>query len=297
MQRTGRLDVFADEPRRAGAARRRGLLWVILTRDRAAAVGAVLIAGLLALAVVGPWFAPYDPTRQDLQARRATASREHLLGTDEFGRDLLSRVLVGARYTLAASVVAVGIGTAAGASLGLAMGYFGGRLDRMATRFVDMLLAFPYLLLAIVVVGVLGPSLQNAVLAVGITSLPIYVRVARAATLVVRQQEFVAAALAIGGSHGHTIRRLVLPNVLGPVVVTATVGMAHAVHATAGLSFLGLGAQPPVPEWGAMLSSGRNYLLDAPHVATVPGIAIVVAMLGFNLLGDALRDALDPRMR
>ncbi len=272
-------------------------MWLILGRDRAAAFGAAIIAGLLGLAVFGPWLAPYDPTRQDLIARRATPSREHLLGTDEFGRDLLSRVMVGARYTLAASVVAVGIGVVLGTSLGLAMGYFGGMTDRVATRFIDILLGFPYLLLAIIVVGVLGPSLGNAVLAVGITSLPIYARVARASTLAIRHQEFVTAARAIGGTERHTLWRHILPNVLGPVVVAATVGMAHAVHATAGLSFLGLGAQPPTPEWGAMLSSGRNYLLDAPHVATVPGVAIVMAMLGFNLLGDALRDAFDPRMR
>jgi peptide/nickel transport system permease protein len=248
-------------------------------------------------AICGPLLAPYDATQQDLRLRRQPPNADHLLGLDEFGRDILSRVLVGARYTLGVALIAVTIGLAVGVPLGLVSGFYGSWIDTVLMRLVDTLLAFPYLLLAIVIVGALGPGLNNAILAVGISAMPTYARVTRSAVLSLRENEYVLAARAVGSTDGRVIIRHILPNALAPIIVVATVGMAQAILSAAGLSFLGLGAQPPTPEWGAMLNAGRPYLFDAPHIATFPGIAVVLAMLGFNLLGDGLRDALDPRLR
>jgi peptide/nickel transport system permease protein len=271
--------------------------WARLRRDRAAVVGVALVLVVVLLATFGPLLAPQDPLKQDLLHRRELPSTSHILGLDEFGRDIWSRVLTGARATLGVALLAVGVGLLGGVSVGLVAGFYGGWLDLALMRLMDTLLAFPYLLLAIVIVGALGPGLSNAILAVGIAALPGYARLTRGVVLSVKTHEYVTAARSIGAMDGRIVLRHVLPNTLSPIVVLATVGMAQATLSAAALSFLGLGAQPPEPEWGAMLSAGRAFLLDAPHIAAFPGIAIVLAMLGFNLVGDGLRDTLDPRLR
>lgn len=273
------------------------LAWAQIRKDKAAMIGLALVLMVFFIAVCGPSLAPYDATQQDLLLRRLPPTAEHLLGFDDFGRDILSRILVGARYTLGVALLAVSIGLIIGVALGLFSGFYGSWIDSVLMRLIDTLMAFPYLLLAIVIVGVLGPGLNNAILAVGISAMPSYARVTRATVLVLRGNDYVLAARAVGSTDGRIITQHILPNALAPIIVVATVGMAQAILSAAGLSFLGLGAQPPTPEWGAMLSAGRSYLFDAPHIATFPGIAIVLAMLGFNLLGDGLRDALDPRLR
>ena len=273
------------------------LAWSQIRKDKAAMIGLALVLMVVFIAVCGPSLAPYDATQQDLLLRRLPPTADHLLGFDDFGRDILSRVLVGARYTLGVALLAVSIGLIIGVTLGLLSGFYGSWIDTVSMRLIDTLMAFPYLLLAIVIVGVLGPGLNNAILAVGSSAMPSYARVRRATVLVLRENDYVLAARAVGSTDGWIITRHILPNALAPIIVVATVGMAQAILSAAGLSFLGLGAQPPTPEWGAMLSAGRSYLFDAPHIATFPGIAVVLAMLGFNLLGDGLRDALDPRLR
>jgi peptide/nickel transport system permease protein len=272
------------------------MLWRQLRRDRTAVLGLVIVLLSLLIALFGPSIAPYSPTEQSLALRRAAPTMEHPFGMDEFGRDILSRILTGARDTLGVAVIAVAIGLVTGVSFGLVSGFFGGWTDRATMRLVDGLLAFPYLLLAIVIAGVLGPSLRSAMIAVGIAAMPTYARVTRAMTRSAKEDEYVLAARATGAADRRVLLRHILPNVMGPVVVLATLGMANAILSAAALSFLGLGAQPPAPEWGAMLAQGRSQLLSAPHIVTFPGIAIMVTMLGFNLLGDGFRDALDPRL-
>ncbi|MHB1416527.1 MAG: ABC transporter permease [Chloroflexota bacterium] len=271
--------------------------WPVLARDKAALVGLALVALVLLLAIIGPYLAPYDVTAQSLTQRRLPPSLAHPFGLDDFGRDILSRVLVGARYTLGVSFIAVSIGLVCGIALGLTAGYLGGWWDAVIMRLVDTMLSFPYLLLAIVIVGALGPGLNNAIIAIGVAAVPTYARVTRGVVLSLKENEYVLAARAVGGRESHIVWGHIMPNAMAPLIVVATVGMAQAALSAAALSFLGLGAQPPMPEWGAMLSGGRAYLFDAPHIATFPGIAIVLSMLGFNLLGDGLRDALDPRLR
>lgn len=284
--------------REAGQRRSQwALAWAQLRRDKAALVGLGLILLLLFLGAFGSFLAPYDATKQNLVVRRSPPTLQHPMGLDAFGRDIMSRVLVGARYTVGASLVAVSISLLLGVFLGLISGFYAGLVDIVLMRLLDTLLAFPVLLLAIVIVGALGPGLNNAVLAVGIAAMPTYVRVTRATVLSLKESEYVLAARAVGVDTGRILGQHILPNAMAPVVVIATVGISQAMLSTAALSFLGLGAQPPTPEWGAMLSEGRAYLFDAPHITVFPGIAIVFAMLGFNLLGDGLRDALDPRMR
>jgi peptide/nickel transport system permease protein len=273
------------------------LTWAQLRRDKATLLGLGLVLLMLFLTAFGSLLAPYDATKQDLPQRRLPPTPEHPLGLDEFGRDILSRVLVGTRYTLGTSLIAVSMGLLLGVPLGLASGFYGAIVDIVLMRLVDTLLAFPSLLLSIVIVGALGPGLNNAILAVGISAMPMYARVTRGAVLSVKENEYVMAAYALGGTDWHIIARHILPNVMAPIIVVATVGTAQAILSTSALSFIGLGAQPPTPEWGMMLSGSRAYLFDAPHIATFPGIAIVLAMLGFNLLGDGMRDALDPSLR
>lgn len=272
------------------------MIWRQLRRDRTALLGLFIVVASLLLAVIGPYIAPYNPVEQSLALRRQGPSLAHPLGMDEFGRDILSRILTGARDTLGVAVMAVAIGVVIGVAIGLVSGYFSGWADRAAMRLVDGLLAFPYLLLAIVIAGALGPSLRSAMIAVGIAAMPTYARVTRAMTRSAREDEYVLAAFAAGATDARLLLRHILPNVVGPVIVLATLGMANAILSAAALSFLGLGAQPPAPEWGAMLAQGRSQLLSAPHIATFPGIAIMITMLGFNLLGDGFRDALDPRL-
>ncbi|MEZ5065158.1 MAG: ABC transporter permease [bacterium] len=233
---------------------------------------------------------------QNLPARLQAPSAAHWLGTDEFGRDVFARLLHGTRVSLAVGFVAVGIGVVFGGLVGLATGYFGGWVDGVGMRAMDILLAFPGVLLAVVVVAILGPSLSNAMIAVGVVGVPHYARIVRASVLTVRALPFVETERALGSPEGRILFRTILPHCLPPLLVQSSLGLATAILDAAGLSFLGLGAQPPTPEWGAMLGHGREYVIHAPWILIAPGAAILLTVLGFNLVGDALRDALDPRL-
>jgi peptide/nickel transport system permease protein len=266
-----------------------------LLERRSSRLGLGILCVFLLGATLGPAFAPQDPLAQDLDGRLEPPGRNHLLGTDEFGRDVLSRLIHGTRFSLVIGLISVGIGLTIGALLGLASGYFGGWIDLLGMRLVDIMLAFPSILLAVVIVAVLGPSLLNAMIAVGIVSVPQYARLIRSQVLSVRSRAFVEADRAMGARESWILFRTVLPHCTAPMVVQASLGLATAILDAAGLSFLGLGAQPPLPEWGAMLGHGREYVIHAPWVLAAPGTAILLTVLGFNLVGDSLRDALAPR--
>ena len=272
-------------------------VWRRLLRHRLAVAGMLIVGGLILVALLARPLAPYDPIAQNLGNAFQPSSREHPLGTDEFGRDILSRIIFGARVSLLVGVVSVGIGLVAGALSGLIAGYAGGVVDVSISGAMDVLLAVPGVLLAIAIVATLGPGLFNVMVATGISSVPVFARLARGSVLTVKETEFIEAVRALGGTTGRVLFRHILPNIAAPLVVMASLHMASAILTAAGLSFLGLGAQPPTPEWGAMLSRGREYLRSAPHIATYPGIAILFAVMGFNFLGDGLRDALDPRLK
>ena len=260
-------------------------------------VGAGIVSLVIALAVFAGQVAPYSPIDQAFSDQLKPPSFTHLFGTDEFGRDIFSRVIYGARIALIIGVLADGISAGLGIVLGVISGYFGGRVDAIIMRVVDVMLAFPYLLLAMIVVAILGPSLTNAMVAIGIVYMPQFARVVRGAVLAIKEQEFVEAARAVGARTPRLLGRHVLPNILSPIIVMATLTVGFMIVETAGLSFLGLGASPPTPEWGSMLATGRSYMLTAPWIATFPGLAILVTVVGFNLIGDGLRDLLDPRLR
>lgn len=268
-----------------------------LRRNRAAMAGLVVIVLLLAVGLLAPLIAPYSYYETSLADRIQSPSAAHWLGTDDLGRDVLSRILYGARISLLIGVFSVGISLAIGLPLGAVAGYLGGLVDSVIMRLMDVMLAFPSFLLAVMIAGILGPSLRNAMIAIGIVQVPRYVRILRASVLSVKAEPYVEAASALGVPSGRILARHVVPNCLAPLIVQSTLGVASAILEAAGLSFLGLGAQPPSPEWGAMLASGRNLLQVAPWVVTYPGLAILVAVLGFNLFGDGLRDALDPRLK
>lgn len=283
--------VAREEPRQPSRA------WRRFRKSRSALVGSIIL-GLLILAVVlVPVLHLQDPVRQSLPDQFQAPSAAHWFGTDEFGRDLFSRVMHGASIAVATGLVAVGVAVVLGVVLGIVAGYFGGRVDSTLMGLMDILLAFPYLLLALIVVAILGPSLYNAMIAVGIVYVPSFARLVRGVVLQVREQEFVQAARALGARDFSIMTRHVLSNCLGPILVQASLSVGWAIVNAASLSFLGLGAQPPTPEWGAMLTTGREYLLTAPWLTTIPGVAILVTALGCNLLGDGLRDALDPKGR
>ncbi|HEY3059188.1 MAG TPA: nickel transporter permease [Chloroflexota bacterium] len=273
------------------AARRR------FFKSRTGLAGALVLLIVTLSAVFAVQVAPYNPTRQDFRVEREPPSLTHLMGTDEFGRDVLSRVIWGAQASLQAGAIAASIALAAGLILGMIAAYYGGRLDNLIMRVMDILLAFPYILLAIAVVAILGPGLRNAMIAIGIVYVPHYARVVRGAVLSVRARDYVEAARALGAPDGRVMVQHVLPNTLAPVIVQTTLNVGTAIIDTAGLSFLGLGTQPPTPDWGNMLAAGRSYVFDSPWIATFPGLAILVTVLAFNLMGDALRDAFDPRLR
>ncbi|MBI4278401.1 MAG: ABC transporter permease [Armatimonadetes bacterium] len=270
--------------------------WRRFRRHRAAQAGAVILAAFLLLGMVAPWIAPYAPEEIDLGQNLARPSRAHPFGTDQVGRDLLSRVIHGARISMLIGTISVGLGALLGLPVGAVGGYHGRWIDRTLMAVVDILLSFPPILLAIVVVVVFGPGLRNAMLAIGIAQMPIYARLMRGEILRVRTETFVEAARATGQSETRVLLRHVLPNSIAPIIVQSTLNLASAILSAAYLGFLGLGAQPPTPEWGAMMSEGRTYLRVAPHVSIFPGVAIMLAVLAFNLFGDGLRDALDPRM-
>jgi len=258
-------------------------------------VGALIILMTVAAALVGPLLVPYDASAQDLSMRLANPSRAHPFGLDELGRDILARVLSGARISLLVGLVVVSVSAVVGILLGSTAGYFGGWIDDGISRVMDVLLAFPGILLAIAMVAVLGPSLTNVVLALSLIGWVGYARLVRGQVLRARELEFVQAARALGADAWRVLVRHVIPTALPAVLVQATLGMAGAIIAEASLSFLGLGVQPPTPSWGTMLNGGRAHLLDAPHLTVFPGAAIAVLVLGFNFVGDGLRDALDPK--
>jgi peptide/nickel transport system permease protein len=264
-------------------------------RHRLAVGGLGLILLLIVLALAARPLAPHDPIRQDLPHALAGPSLEFPLGTDEFGRCILSRILYGARLSLLVGVIATAIGAGVGILGGLAAGYVP-RVDAPVMRTMDVLLAFPSILLAIAVVAALGPSLVNVMIAVGVRSIPSFARLARSMVLSLKELEFVQGATALGASHARVLFRHILPNSVSPLLVFSSMQIATAILLAAILSFLGLGVQPPTPEWGKMVSDGRAYLMEAPHVSLFPGLAIFVAVMGFNCLGDGLRDALDPRV-
>ncbi len=268
-----------------------------IVRSRSALIGGGIIVSLMMVSLVGPALAPYDPLAPSLRDRLQMPGLQHWLGADALGRDILSRLLHGSRLSLLTGVMVGLLSLAAGVPVGVIAGYFGGRADNLLMRAMDVLLAFPATLLAIGIVGVLGPGLGNVLIAVAIVTVPAFARVARVATLRTIELPFVDAGRCLGGSNLWIILRHVLPNIVSPLIVLFSLRIAVAILTASSLSFLGLGAQPPEPEWGAMLSDGRNYLRTAPHVATIPGLAIMLVVLGFNLLGDGLRDALDPRMK
>ncbi|MBW2305557.1 MAG: ABC transporter permease [Deltaproteobacteria bacterium] len=269
----------------------------ILMRNRLTRAGAIVIALYLITALVAPYFAPYNPIMQDLPNTLKPPNMKNLFGTDEFGRDILTRIIFGARISLLIGAGAVAIAFVLGTILGTSAAYYGGRVDSIVMRIMDIMLSFPAILLAIVIVTILGPRLINVLIAVGIQSTPMFARMIRGSVLSVKENEYVLAARALGANDLRMIINHILPNSMAPMIVLATLRIGTAIITASGLSFLGLGAQPPTPEWGAMLATGRNYLRAAPWVATIPGLAIMTVVFGFNLLGDGLRDAMDPRMK
>ncbi len=260
-------------------------------------LGTVIVISLIFMAIFAPWFAPHDPLEQDVYNRLAPPSSEHLLGTDQLGRDILSRILYGSRISLVIAIIVVAIACSTGLILGLLSGYFGGVLDEIIMRVTDIFLAFPRLVLAMAFAAALGPSLLNTMIAIAVTSWPVYARLARASTMQIRNEFYIEAARSIGASDLRIMFRHVLPMILAPIVVQATLDMGGVILTAAGLGFIGLGAQPPTPEWGVMVSEGRYYLSSQWWVSTFPGLAILITVLGFNLLGDGLRDIFDVRMR
>jgi peptide/nickel transport system permease protein len=271
--------------------------WARFRRNRLALVGLALVLVLAVSAALAPWLAPYDPARQSLIEKRAKPGAKYVLGADEFGRDILSRVIYGSRVALLVGVLSALIAVVGGLLLGTVAGFAGGWLDAVMMRGIEILLAFPYLLLALAIVAALGTGALNTTIAVGIWGVPAVTRIVRGSVLALRETEYVGAARALGAPVTAVLHRHILPNIVPSLIVYATLFMANAILLEAALSFLGLGVQPPTASWGLMVSTGRDMLLVAPHVATVPGLAIMVAVLGFNLVGDGLRDALDPRLR
>jgi peptide/nickel transport system permease protein len=282
--------------------------WVIFLRRliarRTALFGLIVVAIVVLTAIAAPLLSPFDPIEQDLgdlrlkpPGFRAGDGRIHPLGTDHLGRDLLARVIYGARPALLVGFAAVAISGLIGMAAGLISGYFGGRMDDVLMRLADIQLAFPFILLAIAVIGVLGPSLQTIIIVIGVSSWVVYARIVRGAVLTLREREFVQAALALGGGDGRVLLRHILPNVFTPWLVVATLDMARVIVIESALSFLGLGVQPPTPTWGGMLADGRVYISTAWWLATFPGLAILITVLGINLFGDGLRDTLDPRLK
>ena len=268
-----------------------------LLRHRGAIIGASMILVVALGAVLAPVVAPFAPDEMGVGPSLAGPSLAHLMGTDTFGRDIFSRILHGAGLSLQVGVIAVAISAGVGIVLGLVGGYYGGWIDGVLMRIIDILLAFPGILLALAIVSVLGISLTNLMIAVGIGGVPSFARLVRGSTLTVKENLYVTVARAVGADDGLIIFRHILPNVASPIIVYATLRIAFAIIATSSLSYLGLGAKPPTPEWGVMLSDGREFMRVAPWVTTFPGLAILVSVMGINLLGDGLRDALDPRLR
>lgn len=271
--------------------------WAKLRRNRAALVGGILLLIYVLTALLAPVLFPGNPSAPNLMKSLERPSLEHPLGTDELGRSILGRIIYGSRVSLLIAVGVISVGLIIGVPLGLVSGYYGGKVDFGIQRVTDTMLAFPGFLLALSLVAVLGVGLKNTVISIGISMVPTYIRLVRGCVLSVKEEVYVEAARAVGTRDIAILFRHILPNVMVPITVQTSLGMGTAILFAAGLGFLGIGVQPPTPEWGTMLGSGRVYLFNAPHVATIPGIAIFLAVLSFNLLGDGLRDALDPRFK
>jgi ABC-type dipeptide/oligopeptide/nickel transport system permease subunit len=282
--------VIADTPSRLQKS------WRLFRRNTLAVGGLIIILVFIIIAILGPWIMPFDPIDQDLPSQLQGPSGTHWFGTDDFGRDILSRVISGTRVSLMVGLLATGIGAAVGTSAGLIAGFYP-RLDTIVMRFMDILLAFPSILLAIGVIAVLGPSLTNVMIAVGIRSIPTYARLVRATVLSVKTHEYVEAARTIGCRDSSILLKHIFPNCINTLIVVSSLQIGDAILTASLLSFLGLGVQPPTPEWGQMVNAGRGLIREAPHIATFPGLALFLVVMGFNLLGDGLRDALDPRMK
>lgn len=269
-----------------------------MRRKPLGAIGLLIVLALVVAAVFAPWLAPHNPIRPDFMAMLAPPSEQYLLGTDELGRDMLSRLIWGARASLQAGLIAVILAAGIGVPIGLVSGYFRGPLDEyVVMRLTDAMMAFPVIVLALALTAILGPSLYTAMVAIGVVYAPIFIRLARAQTLSIRETEYVEAARALGNRHFGIMLKHVLPNIASPLIIQMSVSMATAILVESALSFLGLGVQPPTPSWGSMLRIGSNYMQEAPWIAFWPGLAIFIAVLGINLFGDALRDVLDPRDR
>ena len=276
-----------------------GEIWQRLRKNHLAMLGLAILLLLILAAVFADVIADYDTKviAQHMSDRLQGPSRAHIFGTDEFGRDIFARLVHGSRVSLVVGVISVSVSLVFGGFFGAAAGYYGGRVDNIIMRIMDVFLAIPSILLAITIVAALGTNLFNVMLAIGVSGTPGFARIVRAAVMGVKDQEFVEASRAIGAMNGTIIFREIIPNCMAPIIVQSTLSVASAILSTASLSFIGLGVQPPAPEWGAMLASGRGFLRDAVHITLFPGLAIVITILALNLLGDGLRDALDPRLK
>ena len=272
--------------------------WYHLKKNKGAMIGLAIITLFVLMAIFAPLIVPQDPLVQEVSERMTPMfTNGYILGSDDLGRDMLSRIIYGARISMTIGMVSVGISLFFGIIIGVTSAYYGGIFDKIVMRLIDIMLAFPYILLTIVIVSILGPSLTNAMVAIGISQVPRYARVIRASVLAEKESDYVLAEKALGAGNFELMFLTILPNCLSPTIVQATLGIGEAILSSAGLSFLGLGAQPPTPEWGLMIASSKQFLTSAWWIVTLPGIAILLAVLGFNLFGDGLRDILDPKMR
>jgi len=290
---TGATPIRLEQPRFAGARR----LWQRSSRSANVMIGASILSVLVALAFLAPVISSYDPVAMHPENRLLPPSVQHVFGTDNFGRDILTRVLYGGQISMQVGLVSVSLASVIGTALGLVAGFFGGWSDILIMRLIDVMLSFPSTLLALVIIAVLGRSLPNVMLAVGISSVPLFTRLVRGSTLSVKQSDYISAAQLIGSSARRQMVQHILPNILAPIIVVMTTSIAGAIVAAAALSFLGLGAIPPTPEWGVMLSEGRTYLTTAWWLTFFPGVSIMITVMSINLLGDGLRDVLDPRLK
>lgn len=279
----------------AGNHRPRRRVWRRLRRNRSAQVGAVVVVSLLALSLLAPIIAPYDPLAVNLMARYQPPSAAHWFGTDELGRDIWSRILFGSRTSMLIGAIGVVIALTLGLLIGPAAGYLGGLFDRIMMRLMDILSAFPSIILAILIIAIVGPGIGSTMVAIGVSSVPTFARLARASTMAIRNEEFITAALAVGVPQRRLLSRHIVPNILTPLIVQSTLRLSTMVLTAAGLSFIGLGVQPPSPELGTMMSEARSALRSAPWAIIFPGLALMLIVLGFNVFGDGLRDSLDPR--
>ena len=293
------IEQTVERSTRSLPAERSGVRWFLrqLFKKRSAQIGGVVVLALVFFALLGPKMVPYDPFDVQTENRLQPPSLSHPFGTDELGRDLFSRILYGSRYTVMIGLLTVGISSIGGLLLGLPASFWGGWADMLVMRLVDIMLSFPYILLVLAVVAIIGPSLTNAMVAIGVAGMPGYARLIRSSVLAAKEEEYVVAARVVGATDFRIMFRAILPNILSPLIVYITLDLPTAVLAAAALSFLGLGTQPPLPEWGALMVNARSFISSAPWVVTAPGLAIFVSILGLNIFGNALRDTLDPWQR